>query len=246
MQSLIAMRTKSTDAKHKENIQAITSISLQHFTDFFTCKAFDVIGGGTYKPYIIKCKENNDQWAVNIHFSNNVILDAIKSVIILLQQTQTLPNTRLNMILKEIVNNTTPPICVVLNWGVCHISGEHSKHCVKLIRHNTRLAETVCMQKKYFQFIKMLWYICKLEHIIRTITRHWIEQNSHTLKNLNTMEQCELFQKTFHNIEKHYFYFGKALNHVTKSFEAYIQHYVFEIPLQLDFDVKNISKKVVR
>lgn len=213
---------------------ACGEVALDAFRTFFMCKAFDVIGQGTYKPYIIKCKENNDQWAIDAHRSINTVLDCLKRILALLHKIQSLPNVALSNVCKETVGNTTPPSASASEWGVCHISGEHSKDCVRLHRGGARGNDIVHIHEKYFRFIKLLWYATKIEHVVRSITRFWLEQNSDGVADMSMAERCRHFEQHFRDTDKHFTFFSYATHYVEESFESYIQHYVFDVPLELE------------
>lgn len=195
-------------------------ITRHTFSTFLLCKAFDVIGNGSYKQYIIKCKENNDQWAIDAHKCINTVLDYLKRILTLLHKMQSLPNVTLSNICKETVGNTTPPTTTGTEWGVCCISGEHSKDCVRLHRGSGRSNDTIHIHTKYFRFIKMLWFTTKIEHVIRSMTRHWLEQNAETLNNMSIAEKCTYFERNFKHIDQYFSFFSYAICHIEESFQV--------------------------
>jgi len=210
-----------------------TQIALETFTNFWLCKAFDVIGHGSYKPYVIKCKENHDEWAIKAHQACQKVAHNIKIINAHLQRIHTLPNMQLSVLCKDVISNTTPPCATEKQWAVCHISGEHTSECVQLLRSGGRHSETITIHKKIFDFLKQLWFVMKLEHIIRSIVRMWLERNAKQIQTKSIMEQCLLFQDTFKDIPKFHSFFTHAMSTITISLSTYIDHYIHSIPHRL-------------
>lgn len=224
------MKRKSSDTQSLQH-KPWESVTLETFERFFKSKVFDVIGNGSYKPYIIKCKDNNDMWAIDTYKAINIVSDTVKHVTSLLYRIQSLPNVSLSTICKEITCNTTPPMAMGNKWAVCFISGEHSKNCVRLLRGGVRCGDTVYIHEKYYYFIKQLWYVSKIEHVIRSITRNWLD--THDVCDLNMVETCNLFETEFRDIRQHYDFFIHSMECVDRSLKTYIQHFVFDIPIKV-------------
>lgn len=65
----------------------------------------------------------------------------------------------------------------------------------------------------------MVWYVQKIEHIIRNYTRWWLEQKKDTEANIE--ELCLEFAGNDSMFSNMHVIFNHAVSHVTKSIESY-------------------------
>ena len=84
---------------------------------------------------------------------------------------------------------------------------------------STPVHSRLLVHPSLLHFFIMVWYVQKIEHVIRNYTRWWLEQRIDTGENIEQLcveFACEdaLFQN-MHAI------FNHAVSHVTKSIEAY-------------------------
>jgi hypothetical protein len=203
----------------------LREIDENQFKLFFFCKVFDCIGKNTYKQYVMQCKENNDEWAINVHSALSVVNENIKEVSVLFQIMQTLPNTSLSLISKDVVYNSTPPLSMGVEWSTCQISGQHSKRCVRLMKGVGRGAESVLVHEKYFKFLTYLWYVLKLEHVIRNVTRFWINEKMQHIDSSDVKAKCLFFENNFADLRQYYISFNVSINFVHKTLIAHINHF---------------------
>jgi hypothetical protein len=68
-------------------------------------------------------------------------------------------------------------------------------------------------------FFTMVWYVHKIEHIIRNYTRWWLEQKADTGANIEQL--CIDFARDEEYFSKMHAIFNHAVSHVTKSIEEY-------------------------
>jgi len=216
-------------------------VNYASFKNYVLCKAFDLIGGGTYKPYMIQCKENHDPWAIEMHKSINTVNECIRQINVLFHQIDALPNRFLSVMAKDILQTSSPPCFNAEIWGVCGISGQHTNECVNVVSSG-RCTEVFTVHKKYFVFFKYFWFILKLDHIIRSVLRHWMSSNVSELSEMSKSEKCVFFTETF-DIEKYHTVFNAALKHVSESLLLYVQHYESISPMQVLMQENTTEKK---
>jgi hypothetical protein len=155
------------------------AITYEAFKAFFCSKAFDVIGNGSYRSFLVRCRDNNDEWALQTHRHISAVTERIRGVTVLLTQLRRGPTSGLGIACKHIITNTTPPSHSACTWNVCQISGQHSADCVELTRSQHKTACPVYVHIKYIRFLHLLWFVCKIEHVIRNYTRHWLRDSKH-------------------------------------------------------------------
>lgn len=211
------------------------------FKDYFLCKAFDVFGNGSYKPYMIKCKDNHDPWAVCMHRSVSAVNECIRQLNVLFQRMDLLPNQFLSVVAKDVLHTTSPPSCGEKQWGVCGISGQHTNECVNIVTGG-RGAEVLSIHTKYFTFFKYFWFVLKFDHVIRSVIKYWISQNENKLSGMTKTGQCEYFTQNY-CFKKHHIVFNAAIKHVSQSLLIYMRHYESISPMQLLIQSKEEQKK---
>ena len=70
-----------------------------------------------------------------------------------------------------------------------------------------------------FHFFTMVWYVQKMEHIIRNYTQWWLEQQNESGTNIEQL--CIDFALDDALFSNMHHIFNHAVSHVTKSIEAY-------------------------
>jgi hypothetical protein len=65
----------------------------------------------------------------------------------------------------------------------------------------------------------MVWYVQKIEHVIRNYTRWWLEQKSDATENIEQL--CVEFSHDDALFSSMHAIFNHAVSHVTQSIEAY-------------------------
>ena len=172
-------------------------LTYEMFKSFVCTRAFDIIGNGAYKAYLVKCRENNDAWAVETHQHTIAVLEHIKSIVSTITQIRRYSASGLGMICKDVITNTTPPIHSGKVWNVCQISGQHTNDCVEVMRSQHKTIRTIFVHIKYVPFFNLLWYVCKIEHIIRNFTRQWLQttEEANNDNELSMSKLCEMFSQ---------------------------------------------------
>ena len=207
------------------------TVSLECFTSYVNTKAFDVIGNGAYKTFLVKCRDNNDEWATQAHKYNTLVVDFVRSINGLINDIRRLDAAGIAVISKEIVTNTTPPSYSRECFNVCQISGQHSASCVEIQRSQHKNSVTIYIHSKYITFLNVMWFVCKIDHVIRNYTRQWMWSNEEKLQNMSLSETCNLFTENTETVKSLYHVFINGGRMVHMSFSKHLSIVLNDPPL---------------
>jgi len=187
--------------------------SFDEFKDYSQTKAFEVIGDDNqYKKYFSQCKENAEAWALKVHQSMTKVVSDIKQVQVLIDNLQTQGKDKIHKLCVEVMASSNPPIRKKNGWNVCSISGTRSDACLEIGRRGKETS-LILVHQKFSPFIINLWFVCKLEHIIKHQTKNWLMKQDTD----DIYELCKRFQSSDDMIHKWYNIFCDAVSHVKLS-----------------------------
>jgi len=194
----------------------------QDFKDYVHCKAFDVISGdGSYRRFLYQCVEKHDPWAVRMHESVARVTACVREVQNLVERVRQL-QTPFARVCTEVVTSMHAPTRVVAKLSVCSITGTHCQNCVDVSRA-TKTDAPMLVHPRFHYFFMMLYYVHRFEHVIRSFTKSWLDQQDQELSMSDLTQvfkgQEELTQ-TMHNA------FVEGVDHVTQSLQHYLCHEV--------------------
>ena len=183
-------------------------------------KAFDVISDGSYKKLVVKSKECNETWAIELHTSTQKINAHIKNVLHMVNTLGEYGKDRLQDVCREVLCHVSPPCKLKTCWNICAITGTRSAECIDLTRVG-KSDTVVTVHRKFSHFVIMLWIVAKFEHLCKVYTRQWLaskaagEHSVHELCTLFQQEAVPEITDALYNAFKH------AVTHVTGSLEVY-------------------------
>jgi hypothetical protein len=209
------------------------------FKDFVVCKALDVISGNcAYRKYLHQCCENGEEWALKVSANVASVSLVIKELHALVDRVRRLPNSRLGKVCGEIVSSMHSPVRVIPGWSTCGlvrmflceynlmrnplclgiITDCQAQNCIDVSRA-TKQNQSIPVHSKFQYFVLMCFYCCRIEHVVRTYTKIWLEGQP-TEADMNQLtarfqEQDELFAKMYDR-------FVEGHAHVKASLEAYL------------------------
>ena len=189
------------------------------FKDFVLCKALDVISGNcAYRRYLHQCCENGEDWALKVSANVAAFAGVIKELHALVDRVRRLPNSKLGKVCGEIVSSMHSPVRVIPGWSTCVITECQAQSCIDVSRA-TKQNQSIPVHSKFQYFVLMCFYCCRIEHVVRTYTKVWLENQPADL-DMNQLtsrfqEQDELFGKMFDR-------FVEGHAHVKASLEAYL------------------------
>lgn len=152
--SIHKMDTRHDKKKTKNQLMPIT---IEDFDRFFCCKAFDSVGNGSYRPYMHSCRDNGDDWAIQMYNSVSLVQAHIKN---LHQSILSMPNVPCNIaaICKEVMLSSQPPVRLFFGSAVCCITSRLCSKCIDLSRNNKDTSR-VYVDLRFGHFFMMIWYV---------------------------------------------------------------------------------------
>ena len=149
--------------------------TLDDFRGFFHAKAFDVVGNGTYRKHLARCKETGDHWAMTMGAQIHEVQSQIREV---QAAVQDMPRNadRLAEICRDVMMSAQPPIRLFAGHAECAITQRRCTRCLDLSRAQ-KGHSSVYVDMRFCRFFMLLWYCNKLEYIIRSYTRTWIDMH---------------------------------------------------------------------
>jgi hypothetical protein len=192
------------------------------FQDYVHCKAFDVISGdGSYKRYLYQCVENQDAWAVRMHASVTKVTAQVREIQALVERVRQL-QTPLARVCTEVVTAMHAPVRPVSGLAVCCLTGSHSQNCIDVSRA-TKTDSPVIVHGRFHYFVLMVYYVHRLEHVVRSFTKSWLEQQDPDLSMADLTAAFALQDDLLRAMHKS---FVDGAEHVAASLQHYVCHEV--------------------
>jgi hypothetical protein len=128
---------------------ALVDSKLENFILF---KAFDVIGDGGYRRFVLKNKNNGEHWAVNMYSDAQYTSRCLRATLQLVAQLAgNVPCVKLYKICQRVINDMNPPSVSTHGWCICALTGMRTENTTQLGRSNkgevcysSRIMHQVC------------------------------------------------------------------------------------------------------
>ena len=196
----------------------ISTITKEDFHHFYMAKSYDVIGQGTFRKHLCKCKEAGDPWAVEMSSGMVKVQAAVKSLQGRIQQIPKPRNGTLFQLCKDVMVGAQPPIKMFAGYTTCCLSNMSCNTCIDLTRP-TKNSNHVHIHARFSHFFLMLWYCSKLEYVVRSCAKAWLERQD-VREQTNFRELCECFTpETKEHCDSLYQIFVRSLAHVNKTLD---------------------------
>ena len=198
----------------------------EDFAGFMLSKAYDVISNGQFKRHLVSCKDKGDSWAVTMHQQQVRIVQAGRGIQNSISRLSESPSTaQWAQICKDVIGSAQPPVKVFTGSKKCSITGEDLEYSIDLTR-SCRNAKPIYVHLRFWHFFVLLWYITKIEYIIRSCTKHWMDNTKTSENTLTCPEICEHFKDENTELtEKMAALFLKGCAFVQNSVELYRQEF---------------------
>lgn len=191
-------------------------LTCSEFSDYVVSKGLDVIGGD-YKRYLYQRVEHQDEWALTIHASITKVNNLIKEIHFLVDRVRAM-NTALSRVCKEVVTAMHAPLRRVATLQLCCLTNTHSTNCIDVSRA-TKTENPVIVHQSFEYFVVMLYFVHRLEHVVRSMVKSWITKQPTDL-DLDTLATRFQDEKAlFHGMWER---FVEGYGHVYTSLEAYV------------------------
>lgn len=144
------------------------TVSEECVRDYFLYKAYDIISCGAYKKLVVKNKEANEPWAMELYAKVQCVTAFIKGVLHQVEHLHEYGKEKLQTVCSEVLAHVNPPCRVKSCWNTCFISGIRSCECLDLTRPG-RSEAVITLHRKFSHFVVMLWFVAKFEHVCKVI-----------------------------------------------------------------------------
>lgn len=212
--------------------------SFDEFQSFFKAKAFDVIGNGTFRKHLAKCKDAGDVWAVEMGNHMQSVQNHIKEITTIVTNMPQTSN-KMHEICKEVMMGAQPPTKLYAGCVTCCVTNRQCIKCLDLTR-NHKGTTPVFVDARFCYFFMLLWYCHKIEYVMRSFTRTWLDarDEQETFK-----AQCEAIQVELRdNVHSMYRLFVIAKRHIMSTLRIYENNH--RLSLFLEDDVLKHSPSI--
>lgn len=203
--------------------------TLDEFRGFFLAKAFDVVGNGSYRKHLARCKEAGDPWAIAMGAQLQATQSHIREVHAAVTGMPPTANN-LNDICRDVMMSAQPPIRLNAGCVACSITGQRTLRCLDLSRAH-KGNEHLYVDPRFCFFFMLLWYCNKLEYVIRCYTRTWLDgrEDGESFKAMC----CALRDDLEPCIVRMHSLFVVAKSHVLATIERHVESNRYEPVLSL-------------
>lgn len=186
--------------------------TVEEFKQFFNARAYDIIGEGTFRRHLNACRESRDEWA--IHMSNGLqkVTANIKNVHALISKLEE-NYPKLGKICKQVALSAHPPIRLHAGPVQCALTQQQCTNSLSLPSGSKNTP--ILVHVRFCRFFMFLWFVCKIEYIVRCFVRSWIQGKETEKKSyLRTAEEISVLNPLVDQIHS---VFVKAIEHVSNS-----------------------------
>ena len=201
-------------------------ISPEDFRHFYLAKSYDVIGQGTFRRHLCKCKEAGDPWAVDMNAGVTKVHMAVRAVQGRITNIPKPRNALLQQLCRDVMVGAQPPIRMYAGYTTCCLSGVFCNACIDLTRPSKN-AQHMHVHARFSHFFLMLWYCSKLEYVVRSCAKAWMERQD-ARDEANFRDLCEAFTvESREYCEKLHQILLRSLAHVHGTLDV-LMHYSLE------------------
>ena len=101
----------------------VQEATLEEFRDFICARSFDILSDNQYRKVLVKSRDSNDLWAVQVQTGINRVQSMVKAVHQRVARLETGKNMALFAVCKEVLSNTGPPTRVRDGYSICQLTG---------------------------------------------------------------------------------------------------------------------------
>jgi hypothetical protein len=142
-------------------------------------------------------------------------------------------NALLQQLCRDVMVGAQPPIKMFAGYTQCCLSGVSCNTCIDLTRP-IRNAQHVHIHARFSHFFLMLWYCSKLEYVVRSCAKAWLERQADQ-DDLDFRSLCERFRgETEGYCAELHGVLERSSSHVNRSLDV-LMHFALEHPV-LDAD----------
>ena len=192
------------------------------FEGFMLCKAYDVLSEGHFKKHLIQCRDKGDAWAVAMHTQQTKIMHECRHIQAQINSLLDTPNSEWAQICRDVMSSAQPPVKVFTGYSQCCLTGAFLDYSIDLSRTGKNTRETY-VHLRFWHFFIVLWFTAKIEYVIRSCTKQWLEGQEPSSDYTAT---CERFRAENEELIRQMgSLFRKASNYVQGTIELYRQQF---------------------
>jgi len=197
-------------------------IVFDRLRNFVLFKAYDIIGNGGYRRFVLKNKNNGERWATTLYNDTQYVTRYVRTTLNLVSRLQYSAScVKLHKLCQRVMNDLNPPTISTHGWCICALTGMRTENTTQLGRSNK--GETCHVHRKFYKFFCMLWFVARIELCVKYFTIQWLHKHNGTVEH-NIQVLCEMLNADTGYMDSLCQKFSHALHHVSNSVVAHIHH----------------------
>ena len=199
-------------------------MSEEEFCSYVKSKAYDVISTGQFKRHLLTSRDKGDNWALQCCAGVSKVQAKTKQLTSCIAALSGKDTALLHGICRDVMNSAQPPVKISGGISTCLLTGEKVQHCLDLTRPGKKNTE-VCVHPRFWYFFIFLWFCAKIEYIVRSHTKQWLQSVAGGADDRNFTALCERFTEDNHAYCKLlHRLFTMAHEYVSTSLQMYAKH----------------------
>lgn len=212
----------SEDASTEDTVMCYEPLAADRLRNFVLFKAYDVIGTGGYRRFVLKNKNNGERWATLLYNDTQYVSRSVRSTLLLVNRLQyTASCVKLHKLCQRVINDLNPPTISAHGWCICALTGMRTENTTQLGRSNK--GDACHVHRKFFKFFCMLWFVARIELCVKYFTIQWLQKHNGSDEQ-NIQSLCEKLQADTEYVQSFCDKFSHAVTHVSKSVLSHIDH----------------------
>jgi hypothetical protein len=200
----------------------------QRFKQYFVGRALDAIGEGSFRRFMLKHKNADAPWAVEMHRDTQYVQQMFRLAMRFVHQLQTHSlASKLHALCQRVASDARPPQVHTDGWALCALTGTCTERTVVL--NGTSRSERVHVHRKFHKFFSMLWITAHVEAGVRAVVQHWLRGDTEGPQDYKSV--AERFQADTELHERTAQCFVHSIVHVVISTHAHLHHITNGAPL---------------
>jgi hypothetical protein len=190
--------------------------------NFILFKACDVIGSGGYRRFVLKNKNNGENWATTLYNDTQYVSKYVRTTLLTVSRLQYTPScVKLHKLCQRVINDLNPPTVSTHGWCICALTGMRTDNTTQLGRSSK--GDTCHVHRKFFKFFSMLWFIARIDLCVKYFTMQWLQKhNGGEEQNIQCL--CEKLQGDVVYVQSMCDKLAHAISHVSVSVLSHMEH----------------------
>lgn len=184
--------------------------------NFFLLRAYDVVSQGAYRRYLLREKDLQEKWAINMHQSFSRISTEIKQILKYISISKTRGKLNVSTLLQKISVSTDAPELCINEVCRCYLTSVVIFTGVK-ISGKSDMAPNIVVHRRFEKFCWCFWFLAKVDSVLKLI----IKENYTKPENISVTDLIQrIFQDDSLVIQNLTEYCFNALQYVHNSLKV--------------------------